>query len=79
MNHLRFALALLLINASTFADPAAVAKQTRSWRANHEHEILAEFAELLAIPNLANDAPNIQRNAEALRAMCEKRGLTRNC
>jgi acetylornithine deacetylase/succinyl-diaminopimelate desuccinylase-like protein len=67
---------LLLINASALADPAAVAKQTRSWRANHEREILAEFAELLAIPNLANDAPNIQRNAEALRAMCEKRGLT---
>ena len=42
---------------------------------NHEREILAEFAELLSIPNLANDAPNIQRNADAIRAMCEKRGL----
>ncbi|HYJ05911.1 MAG TPA: M20/M25/M40 family metallo-hydrolase [Chthoniobacterales bacterium] len=68
--------ALLLINASALADPAAVAKQTRAWRADHERQILAEFAELLSIPNLANDAPNIQRNAEALRAMCEKRGLT---
>jgi acetylornithine deacetylase/succinyl-diaminopimelate desuccinylase-like protein len=67
---------LLLITASAFADPAAVAQQTRSWRGNHEREILAEFAELLAIPNLANDGPNIERNAEAIRAMCEKRGLT---
>ncbi len=68
--------ALLIASASAFADPAAVAKKTRAWRANHEREILAEFAELLSIPNLANDAPNIQRNAEAIRALCEKRGLT---
>lgn len=69
--------ALLLVNASSaLADPAVVAKQARAWRANHEREILTEFADLLAIPNLANDAPNIQRNAETIRAMCEKRGLT---
>ena len=66
---------LLLFNVSALADPAAVAKQTRAWRVNHEREILTEFAELLAIPNLASDAPNIQRNAEAIRTMCEKRGL----
>jgi acetylornithine deacetylase/succinyl-diaminopimelate desuccinylase-like protein len=66
---------LLLISASAFADPAGVAKQTRAWRANHEREILVEFSELLSIPNLASDAPNIQRNAETIRAMCEKRGL----
>ena len=65
-----------LVATSALADPAAIAKQTRNWRASHEREILAEFAELVAIPNLANDAPNIQRNAEVLRAMCEKRGLT---
>ena len=68
-------LALAFINASAFADPAAVAKQTRAWRAAHEREIMAEFVELLSIPNLAADAPNIQRNAENIRAMCEKRGL----
>ena len=32
------------------AEPGAVAKQTREWRSEHEHEILAEFAELLTIP-----------------------------
>jgi acetylornithine deacetylase/succinyl-diaminopimelate desuccinylase-like protein len=76
MKRLLLALPLLVICGYALADPAAVTKQTRAWRANHEREILAEFAELLSIPNLANDAPNIQRNAEALRAMCEKRGLT---
>jgi acetylornithine deacetylase/succinyl-diaminopimelate desuccinylase-like protein len=65
----------LLIAGSAFADPAAVAKQAREWRAAHEREILAEFSELLSIPNLATDTANIQRNADAIRAICEKRGL----
>jgi acetylornithine deacetylase/succinyl-diaminopimelate desuccinylase-like protein len=76
MKHALFVLALLLIPALVFADPGETAKQAGTWRANHERQILEEFADLLAIPNLANDAPNIQRNAEAIRAMCEKRGLT---
>jgi len=66
---------LLLHNAALRAGPADVARQTRTWRVNHEKEILTEFADLVSIPNLANDAPNIQRNAETIRAMCEKRGL----
>ena len=45
--------AVLLIHASALAEPAAVAKQTRAWRAAHEREILTEFVELLSIPNLA--------------------------
>src|SRR2546423_6848 len=69
-------LILLLFAESLRADPAAVANQTRAWRIVHEKQILAEFAELLSIPNLASDAPNIQRNAEAIKAFCEKRGLT---
>jgi acetylornithine deacetylase/succinyl-diaminopimelate desuccinylase-like protein len=58
------------------AEPAAIGRQAKAWRVQHEREILAEFAELLAIPNLANDAPNIERNAQAIRALCEKRGLS---
>src|SRR2546421_456225 len=66
---------VLLLAIPAFADPSAVAKQARGWRAGHEREILGEFADLLSIPNLASDTPNIQRNAETIRAMCEKRGL----
>ncbi|HET9888579.1 MAG TPA: M20/M25/M40 family metallo-hydrolase, partial [bacterium] len=42
----------------------------------HEREILREFSDLLAIPNLAGDMPGIARNAEVIRRMMEKRGLT---
>ncbi len=41
-----------------------------------QRAVLTEFTELLAIPNIAGDAPNIQRNAAAIRAMFDKRGLT---
>ena len=58
------------------ADPASVAKRVRDWRSQHQQEILREFSELLAIPNLASDRPNIERNATAIRALLEKRGLT---
>jgi len=68
--------ALLLISSSALASPAGLVAETHNWRLSHEAEILTEFVDLLSIPNLASDAPNIQRNAEAIRAMCEKRGLT---
>ncbi|HEV7425547.1 MAG TPA: M20/M25/M40 family metallo-hydrolase [Thermoanaerobaculia bacterium] len=41
-----------------------------------QRAILTEFTNFLAIPNLASDAPNIARNATAIRAMFEKRGAT---
>jgi acetylornithine deacetylase/succinyl-diaminopimelate desuccinylase-like protein len=69
-------LLLVCFALSTFAaDPQLLAKQTREWRVQHEREILGEFAELLAIPNVAADLPNIERNAAAIQAMCEKRVL----
>ena len=76
----RVGMTTLLLVVVRFAlcapDPATVAKETTTWRMQHEREILQEFSDLLAIPNLANDPPNIQRNAAIIRAMLEKRGLT---
>ena len=37
--------------------------------------VIAEFADFLAIPNLASDTPNIARNAAAIQGMFEKRGV----
>ncbi len=60
---------------SAGSDPAAVAAKARTWRTAHEREIVNEFTTLLAIPNLASDAPNIEKNANALAAMLERRGV----
>ena len=57
------------------AEPREVATQAREWRAAHERQIVAELAEFARIPNLAADLPNIERNAEALKKLCEARGL----
>ncbi|HEV3410465.1 MAG TPA: M20/M25/M40 family metallo-hydrolase, partial [Chthoniobacterales bacterium] len=62
--------------ASAKHEAAAAAEQARAWRTQHEREILEEFAQFLTLPNLASDLPNITRNADAIRAMCEKRGLS---
>jgi acetylornithine deacetylase/succinyl-diaminopimelate desuccinylase-like protein len=55
------------------SNPAALA--ARQWRQRHERAIVDEFISLLAIPDVSSDRANIQRNAEAIRAMLEKRGV----
>ena len=59
--------------AAAQTNPAAAA--ARSWRQSHERTIIAEFMDLLAIPNLARDADGIRRNAAAVSALLEKRGV----
>jgi len=59
--------------AQTQQNPAAAA--ARSWREAHERAILGEFTELLAMPNLARDDAAIHKNAAAIAAMLEKRGM----
>jgi len=44
--------------------------------ATNQRAVITEFADFLAIPNLASDAPNIARNAAAIQAMFEKRGAS---
>src|SRR3954447_15430079 len=72
-NHVVFV--CLMSGSALAADPAAVAESAKTWRQQHERDVLQEFSDLLAIPNLASDAPNIQRNADMIRAMLEKRGF----
>ena len=47
----------------------------RDYRRAHERQILAEFTQLLSIPNIASDRENIRRNAEFIREMMQRRGL----
>jgi acetylornithine deacetylase/succinyl-diaminopimelate desuccinylase-like protein len=59
--------------AAAQSNPAAQA--ARQWRQQHERAIVDEFAALLAIPNIAQDRPNIRRNAEAIANMFQTRGI----
>ncbi|HXK02822.1 MAG TPA: M20/M25/M40 family metallo-hydrolase [Verrucomicrobiae bacterium] len=72
----RRVLAAACIAASLAAgqgNPAAQA--ARAWRQSHENAVLSEFTTFLALPNLARDTPNIRKNAAAVSAMFEKRGV----
>src|SRR5579872_5998830 len=65
-----FALSAIAAHADNSAATAA-----RNWREAHESTILGEFVDLLSIPNIASDTPNIRRNAEAVMKVLEKRGI----
>ena len=47
----------------------------QAYRQAHEPAILAEFAKLLAVPNVASNGADMKRNAELLSDMLRKRGL----
>ncbi len=47
----------------------------RAYVAQHRSAILQEFEGFLSLPNLASDEANIQKNADALVQMLQKRGL----
>jgi len=49
--------------------------EVRAYRAAHEVEIVRELADLLSIPNVASDTPNIARNADRIVALLKQRGF----
>ncbi|MDI1240496.1 MAG: M20/M25/M40 family metallo-hydrolase [bacterium] len=66
--------ALLFVSSFSFAQPKP-SNSVRAFRAVNEHRLLSEFVELLSIPNVASDTPNIRKNADCLVAEMQKRGL----
>ena len=64
----------LTLLAATAATPAT-RDQVRAWRAAHEREVLGELVDLLALPNVATKVADIERNADRLTAMLERRGF----
>lgn len=57
-------------------DAASIRTRVRGYREANEARIVAELRDFLAIPNNADDAVNIRRNADFLVAMLTKRGVS---
>ncbi len=73
-NALRNTAALGVILSFALVGGAQTPKEAADqWRAAHEQQILQEFTALLSIPNVASDSTNIQRNADVLTALLQKR------
>jgi acetylornithine deacetylase/succinyl-diaminopimelate desuccinylase-like protein len=79
MSHLKRFIAVLtaiaLIQSAGDARANPAADTARAWRQDHEQQILDEYLELLRIPNVSRDLPNVRRNAEQLLTMMRARGL----
>src|ERR1700689_712536 len=60
---------------STLPEPPKVQQAVRAYRLANEDRIIRELNDLLSIPNLASDTPNIQKNAELLSKMLQARGI----
>jgi len=66
---------LALAQKPTPVPAAQVVQEVRDYRNGNEDRIVRELAEFLAIPNVASDTPNIQKNAAHLVEMLEARGI----
>src|SRR6267143_337849 len=64
-----------LAQKKTAIPPAQVAEEVRRYRVANEDRIMRELTEFLAIPNVASDTENIQKNAARLVEMLEARGI----
>jgi acetylornithine deacetylase/succinyl-diaminopimelate desuccinylase-like protein len=69
------AILALLASAPPLAAQTDPVTAAREFREAHAAEILRDYAELLAIPNVARDGENIRRNAEAIRDLLAERGV----
>ncbi|MCI0339060.1 MAG: M20/M25/M40 family metallo-hydrolase [Acidobacteria bacterium] len=71
----RYLFSFFIISSQIAAQTPSAVTAARIYRQSHEHEIIAEFASLLSIPNVASDTTNIRRNADLIFRMLEKRGV----
>src|SRR5215469_16403162 len=65
----------LLALAAGLGQPADLKATVSAWVAAHRQAVVDDLLELLAIPNVASDKPNIRRNADHLRELLAKRGF----
>ncbi len=66
-------LSFVVVVEAAGPSPATILEQVRSYRAQHEAEIVTELAELVALPNIAADLPAMEVNAEYLTGLLEAR------
>lgn len=64
-----------LVLALTASAATPLQESVRQWRATRESELIGEYLDFLAIPNVTLDRANIGRNADYLVGMMKRRGI----
>ncbi|HSE33469.1 MAG TPA: M20/M25/M40 family metallo-hydrolase [Pyrinomonadaceae bacterium] len=67
--------ALMLLISFDQARGQTIQQQVREFRKANEHRLLREFLNLLSVPNIASDNPNVRKNAQMIMEMMKQRGL----
>lgn len=70
-----FALSLILSVVCQIFAQNSVTNAVREYRQANEHQLLQDFVQMLSIPNVASDTPNIRKNADYLVEWMKQRGL----
>ncbi len=68
-------LALLAVLATGALGAQSSRDRIREWREAREPQITKEFADFLAIPNVASDSASLRRNAREIVSMLTRRGV----
>ncbi|SNC77654.1 Acetylornithine deacetylase/Succinyl-diaminopimelate desuccinylase [Hymenobacter gelipurpurascens] len=66
---------LLLLALLSFSAPDSSLRKVRQYREAHEQPLLAEFMQLLTIPNVAADSAGLRQTARFIAGMMQKRGI----
>jgi acetylornithine deacetylase/succinyl-diaminopimelate desuccinylase-like protein len=66
---------LILVIGNPALGQGLPSTNVREFRQANEHRLLSEFVQLLTIPNVASDTPNIRKNADHLVAEMQERAL----
>jgi acetylornithine deacetylase/succinyl-diaminopimelate desuccinylase-like protein len=67
--------AAMLLSAAPGSQDKDLRRSVDQYVAQHKQAIVGELTELLAIPNVAADKPNIRRNAEHLQRLLTRHGV----
>ncbi len=68
-------LLLVTVIPSAIAQENPAAATARHWRQQHERAVIDEYFSFLSLPNVSRNRVDIQRNADFLAAMMERRGI----
>lgn len=68
------AAALVAMSAGA-AEAGTPRDAVRTWRKAHEKEIVADFSALLALPNVATTLSDVEKNADYISGLLQKRGF----
>ena len=66
---------IVALSLSSVSIAQESSSKARAYRQTHESQIIAELSDLISMPNVASDTPNIRRNAAKLIEMMSSRGI----